>query len=108
MKDYNVQNNKFIKNGLVIADGLLIEIERLRVDRISDNVLSKYLDYFKTEIEKLKITIAKNPKLDWINLEEEIARLYALDPTLTGLTVNYIWKEGNRLAYYNHFILLKS
>jgi hypothetical protein len=100
MKDYNAQNNKFIKNGLVIIERVLIEIERLRIDRITDNLLLRFLDYFKTELEKLKLIIVYNPRFDWVNIQEEIDDLYTRDPNLTGIILYLDWKEGENRASY--------
>ena len=102
MKDYNVQNNKFINNGLTITEDLLTNIQRLKVDRITDVLLTGYLDYFTSQIEKFKTTIHKNPRFNWVEIQEEIDRLYKVDNNLTGIHLTIKWDEGNNLAYYNY------
>lgn len=76
MKDYNAQNNKFINDGLVIIERTLTDIERVRIERITDNFLLRFLDFLKSELEKLKSIIISNPRFDWINIQEEIDDLY--------------------------------
>ena len=108
MEDYNAQNNKFIKNGLVIIERVLTEIERLRIDRITDSLLLKTLDFFKTELEKIKTTIIRNPRFDWVNIQEEIDDLYRRDPNLTGVILRIDWKDGDNPAFYKYPIPPKS
>ncbi len=99
MKDYNAQNNKFIKNGLVIIERMLTEIERLKIDRITDVILLRFLTYFISEIEKLKIIISSNPRFEWILLQEQIDRLYSMDKNLTGINIQLNWKDGENRAF---------
>ncbi|WP_397445977.1 hypothetical protein [Polaribacter sp. R77954] len=108
MEDYNAQNNKFIKNGLVIIERVLTEIERLRIDRITDSLLLKTLDFFKTELEKIKTTIIRNPRFDWVNIQEEIDDLYRRDPNLTGMILYIDWKDGGNRGFYKYKIPPKS
>ena len=101
MKDYNVQNNKFVQNGLVIIERLSTEIARFKIDRITDNFLLKFLDYTLSELDKVKITIENNPRFIWVQIQEEIDRLYASDKSITGITVQLDWKQGGNRAFYN-------
>ena len=102
MKDNNVINNKFIHNGLVISEKLLIEVERLRIDRITDANLLRFLDFFILEIEKISTTIDKNPRFDWVEIQEEIDRSYAIDPNLTGAIIYFDWKSGENKIHINY------
>lgn len=108
MKDYNLQNNKFIKNGLVIAERILTEIERLKIDRITDVILLRFLAYFISEIEKLKVIISVNPRFEWELLQEEIDRLYSLDKNLTGINIQLNWKDGENRGFLIHNIKPRS
>ena len=100
MIDYNVQNNKFVQNGLVIIERLSTEIARFKIDRITDNFLLKFLDYTLSELDKVKITIENNPRFIWVQIQEEIDRLYASDKNLTGIDIRIEWKEGENRAFY--------
>ena len=104
MIDYNVQNNKFVQNGLVIINNLSTEITRLKIDRISDNLLLKFLDYTLSELDKIKITTENNPRFSWVLIQEEIDRLYSLDKNLTGINIKLDWKPGEKRACYNLII----
>ena len=104
MKDYNVQNNKFIKNGLVIVKRLFTDIERVRIERIRDVLLLRFLDFLKSELEKIKLIIVSNPRFDYVNIQEEIDRLYAKDPNITGIILHLDWKDGDNRAFYKHRI----
>jgi hypothetical protein len=108
MKDYNVENNKFVQNGLVIIDRLSTEIARFKVDRITDTFLLKFLDYCLSEIEKIKTTIDKNPRYEWVEIQEEIDRLYTLDNNLTGMIIYLDWKDGLNRGFYKHRINKKT
>ena len=44
MKDYNLDSNKFIQNGLVITERLFTDIERFKIDRITDIQLLRYIN----------------------------------------------------------------
>ena len=101
MKDYNALSNKFVLNGLVIIERLSTEIARFKIGRITDNLLLKFLDYVLSELDKIKITIEKNPRFIWVQIQEEIDRLYALDKSITGITVQLDWKQGGNRAFYN-------
>tara|TARA_R110002051_G_scaffold69946_1_gene125774 strand:+ start:2915 stop:3241 length:327 start_codon:yes stop_codon:yes gene_type:complete len=100
MKDYNAQNNKFIKNGLVIIERVLTEIEKLGIHRITDNLLLRFLNYYKIELKKLKSIIVSNPRFDWVNIQGEIDDLYRRDPNLTGIILYLDWNEGENRASY--------
>jgi hypothetical protein len=104
MKDYNVQSNKFIQNGLVITERLFTDIERLKIDRIRDTELLRYLDSFKSDLEKVKKTIIYNPRYEWVIIQEEIDRRYALDKNLTGMNLYLDWKDGGNRGFYEHRI----
>ncbi|MGJ8743817.1 hypothetical protein [Polaribacter sp.] len=100
MKDYNALNNKFVQNGLAILQSLSTEIVRLKIDRITDYFLLKFLDYTLCELDKIKITIENNPRFMWVQIQEEIDRLYTLDNSITGITVQLDWKQGGNRAFY--------
>ncbi|QXP72125.1 hypothetical protein H0I29_08695 [Polaribacter sp. R2A056_3_33] len=100
MKDYNALNNKFVQNGLVIIQSLSTEISRFKIDRITDKFLLKFLDYVLSELDKVKIAIENNPRFIWVQIQEEIDRLYALDKSITGITVQLDWKQGGNRAFY--------
>lgn len=104
MEDYNMQNNKFIKNGLVIIERQLIDIERLKIDRITDDNLLRHLEYYKDGFNKLKTIIVTNPRFNWVNIQEGIDRLYAMDPNLTGVNFQLDWKHGGNRAFIKHVI----
>lgn len=104
MKDYNVQNNKFIKNGLVIIEKLHTELSRYRIDRLNDDLLLKFLDYLILELDKIKIAIENNPRFQWVLIQEEIDRLYSEDKNLTGINIQLNWKDGENRGYLNYKI----
>ncbi|MCH3881711.1 hypothetical protein [Tenacibaculum aquimarinum] len=108
MKDYNAQNNKFIKNGLVIIERMLTEIERFKIDRITDDILLRFLTYLISEVEKLKIIISSNPRFEWVLLQEEIDRLYSMDKNLTGINIQLNWKDGEKRGLLIHNIKPRS
>ena len=108
MKDYNVQNNKFVQNGLVIIESLSTEIARFKVDRITDNFLLKFLDYTTSELKKIQSTIENNPRFEWTMIQEEIDRLYSLDKNLTGIDVRLEWKDGGNRGFFKYKINKKA
>lgn len=105
MKNYNEINNKFINNGISIAEDLLTDIERLKIDRITDELLLRYLDYFSLQIGKIINTIYINPRFNWIKIQQEIDRLYRVDNSYSGIRIILNWREGDNLAFYTHNII---
>lgn len=99
MKDYNLQNNKFVQNGLVIIERIQSDLGRLEIDRISDNLLLKHLYFYNAELEKVKLMIVKNPRFPYVLIQEEIDRLYSIDNNLTGMNIKLDWKEGENRGF---------
>ena len=64
----------------------------------------RFLDFFKSEMEKIKTTIVANPRFDWVNIQEEIDRLYVRDPNLTGVIIYLDWSDGENRASYKYRI----
>ena len=104
MEDYSLESNKFIQNGLVITERLFTDIERFKIDRITDTELLRYMDSFKSDLEKIKKTIINNPRFKWVIIQEEIDRLYGLDKNLTGINLYIDWKDGGSRGFYEHRI----
>ena len=104
MEDYSLESNKFIQNGLVITERLFTDIERFKIDRITDTELLRYMDSFKSDLEKIKKTIINNPRFEWVIIQEEIDRLYGLDKNLTGMNLYIDWKDGGKRGLYEHRI----
>ena len=104
MEDYRLESNKFIQNGLVITERLFTDIERFKIDRITDTELLRYMDSFKSDLEKIKKTIINNPRYKWVIIQEEIDRLYGLDKNLTGINLCIDWKDGGSRGFYEHRI----
>jgi hypothetical protein len=104
MKDYNRDSNKFIQNGLVITERLFTDFERLKIDRIKDVQLLRYLDSFKFDLGNIKKTIINNPRYEWVKIQEEIDRLYDLDKSLTGINFCIDWEDGGNRGFYKHRI----
>tara|TARA_B110000116_G_C16624378_1_gene485262 strand:+ start:560 stop:886 length:327 start_codon:yes stop_codon:yes gene_type:complete len=104
MEDYRLESNKFIQNGLVITERLFTDIERFKIDRITDTELLRYMDSFKSDLEKIKKTIINNPRYKWVIIQEEIDRLYGLDKNLTGMNLHIDWKDGGSRGFYEHRI----
>tara|TARA_R110002074_G_scaffold195789_8_gene362335 strand:+ start:2545 stop:2892 length:348 start_codon:yes stop_codon:yes gene_type:complete len=93
MKDYNLQNSKSISNGLTIIDRLSTEIERLKIDRITDAPLLRYLDHFIIELSKIRTLYIKNPRFDWVQIQEEFDLSYAKDKNQTGFYLIFDFKQ---------------
>lgn len=102
MEDYNIQNNKFSNNGYSIIEDLLMEIEKLKINRITDSLLLRNLDYFTDQIKRIEITIKNNPRFNWVKIQEEIDRLYKLDNKLIGVYLTIRWGAGNNFAHCNY------
>jgi hypothetical protein len=104
MKDYNGDSNKFIQNGLVITERLFSDFERLKIDRIKDVPLLRYIDSFKFDLENIEKTIINNPRYEWVKIQEEIDRSYDSDKNLTGMNLCIDWKDGGNRCFYKHRI----
>jgi hypothetical protein len=107
MEDYTIENNKFIRNGLIILERVRPEMARLKMDRIRDTLLCKHLDYYDAELDKVSNAIKQNPRFEWVKIQEEIDGLYSIDPNLTGMILHLDWKDGGNRGFLKHRIKSK-
>lgn len=100
MGDLNIQNRAINNSFVFIAENIQSEISKLRVNRLSDTLLNKHLNFYYDEIEKIKELAINNPRFKWQLLEQEIDLCYKRDRSLTGANVVFDWNDSttpNRL-----------
>jgi hypothetical protein len=93
MEDYKIKDNILTKNSLILIDRLQSEIDRLKIERIKDDLLLRTLNFFQTEIEKIRTLINENPKFDWLLFKNEANRLITIDKNLTGIKIELSHKK---------------
>lgn len=93
MEDYNLSNELFNNNLILIAESLQSEMHKLKVNRLSDFLLTKHLDFYTNEIDKIKKLTASNPRFKWQLLEQEIDASFKKDKSLTGVNIFFDWKH---------------
>ncbi|CAM1346377.1 hypothetical protein TCRASSO_30214 [Tenacibaculum crassostreae] len=93
MEDFNIQSESFNNNLILIADNLQSEMYKLKINRVSDFLLSKHLDFYTNEIDKIKGLMASNPRFKWQLLEQEIDSNFKKDKSLTGANIFFDWKH---------------
>jgi len=93
MEDYNAQDNALTNNAVTLLERNLTEIERLKLDRILDINLCRSLEYFSLQIKNSILLIQKNPRFDWVIIQNEIDRCYTLDKNATGVVIYLDWKD---------------
>lgn len=94
MTDYEIIGNSLEKKSLILLEGVLVELERLKIDRITELQLYRVFENLIVEIGKIETCIAENPRFDWVSLQNEIDDLYANDKNLNGVVIHMDWKEG--------------
>jgi hypothetical protein len=94
MTDYIIMDNSLKNKALILLEGVLVELERLKLDRIIELQLYRFFENLILEIGKIETCIAENPRFDWVSLQNEIDELYANDKNLNGVVIQMDWKEG--------------
>ena len=104
MKDFNSQNNGRTHVSLMLLERVQTDIERLRVERIADLNLRRFLERLQKELNDIKLVIVQNPRFKFDEIQQEIDRLYKIDNNLTGIIIYLDWKDGNNRAFFKHRI----
>ena len=99
MEDYNVQDNGLNKKVIVLLERILVELERLKIDQITDVTLCRNYENLIIEVKHIITLINENPRFDWVMLQEEIDRLYTLDKNLSGIILKLRWREGENFGF---------
>jgi hypothetical protein len=94
MVDYIKKDNKLKNDFLIIAEELDCELNKLKIDRITDKELNRYLDFFISQISKLIRLYNINPRFCWVDIQKEIDRLYNEDKSINGIIIFIDWFEG--------------
>lgn len=104
MEDYNTKDNGQTHKSLILLEKLQLENERLRVERITDLNLRRFLENQQKELDNLKTTIVQKPRFKYEEIQQEIDKLYKIDTNLTGIVIYLDWKDGNNRAFFKHRI----
>jgi hypothetical protein len=99
MEDYNVKDNGLTKKTIVLLERVLVELERLKIDKITDVTLRRNYENLISEVENIMTLINKNPRFDWVLIQKEIDRLFSIDSNLTGVILMLNWREGENWAH---------
>lgn len=92
MQDFNIKSELFKDNLISIADNLQSEICKLKINRVSDFLLTKHLDFYLNEIDKMKDLTINNPRFKWQLIEHEIDACFKQDKSITGVNILFDWK----------------
>ena len=69
---------------------------------ISQTIYNKYqnfvriLDYHLNKISIIENLISNNPRFDWMLIQNEMDRLFKVDPELTGYDIQFDFKESSK------------
>ncbi len=99
MEDLNAKDKNLTKSSLILIDRQQSEIERLKIERMRDYSLVRSLNYFQIENEKIRTLINENVRFDYVQIQNEIYRLYAQDKNLTGIILKLSWREGENFGF---------
>jgi hypothetical protein len=99
MKDYNLHNNALNNKAIVILERVLVELENLKIERITDVTLRRNYENLIAEVENVMTLINQNPRFDWVLIQNEIDRLFNIDKNLTGVILKLNWREGENWAF---------
>ncbi len=104
MEDFNANNNGQTHNALILLERLQTDTERLRIERITDLNLRRFLENQQKELDNLKTVIIQKPRFKYDVIQHEIDRLYKIDNNLTGIIIYLDWKDGDNRAFFKHRI----
>lgn len=104
MKDFNSQNNGRTHVSLMLLERVQTDIENLRVERIADLNLRRFLERLQKDLNDIKLVIVQNPRFKFDEIQQEIDSLYKVDNNLTGIIIYLDWKDGNNRAFFKHRI----
>jgi hypothetical protein len=100
------RDRKYTKSSIILIDRLMVDVFRLKIDRVTDEPLVKYLDYFESQLGKIEMTIRANPRYVWQELQDTFDYKYKNDKTITGASVNFNWNHKlppRRLDFFVNF-----
>lgn len=92
MENYSLQDNGLTNNSITLLERMLIDFQRLKVERILDTTLCRTLDYLDSQVNNVILLIHKNPRFDWIAIQNEIDECYTKDKNATGVEIYLDWK----------------
>ena len=100
------RDGKYTKSSLILTNQLITDVNRLITDRVTDEPLIKYLDYFESKLLKIERTIRANPRYVWCEIQDTFDFYYKTDKTITGADVAFTWNHSlpsKRLTYLVNF-----
>ena len=56
----------------------------------------RILDYHLNKISIIENLISNNPRFDWMLIQNEMDRLFKIDPELTGYDIQFDFKESSK------------
>ncbi|PQJ82699.1 hypothetical protein [Polaribacter glomeratus] len=92
-ENYNSLDKKYTKSLLIIADRLLCEMYRFKVDRLADDSLVKYIDFFIYEVKKIEMLGKANPRFLWQDFQDTIDFWYKKDKNITAAELIICWDD---------------
>ncbi len=93
MEDYKAQDNALTNNAVTLLERNLTELQRLQLERILDANLYRNLDHLSLQTKNAVLLIQKNPRIDWVTIQNEIDESYSKDKNATGVVIYLDWKE---------------
>lgn len=84
-----------IKNDILYhLDEMEKEIYNSKTIFNRDQNILRTLDWFLNKKSIIKDLISKDPRFDWVVIQNEMDRLYKIDPYLTGFNIQFDFKES--------------
>lgn len=93
MEDYKSQDNALTNNAVTLLERNLTELERLKLERILDINFCRTIEHLSLQIKNAILLIQKNPRFDWVIIQNEIDVCYLKDKNATGIAIYLDWKE---------------
>ena len=93
MENYNTQDTVLTNNAITLLERILVDLQRLKIERILDVTFCRTLDYLCSQLNNVKLLILQNPRFDWIAIQNEIDECYSKDKNATGVVIYLDWKE---------------
>jgi hypothetical protein len=99
MEDYNVNNNALTNNAVALLNNMLVELKRLKIDRILDTPFCRTIDHLSNQVENVKLLITENPRFEWVLIQKEMDSLFQRDRNLDGVYIKLSWRPGGNFGF---------
>jgi len=88
-------------------EDLKTEIKKTIIDRSKDYYLCRTLNSFMSSLDIIEDLVDVDPRFYWIKIQNEMARFYKIDPTLTGFQfyLDFVYVDNTIITEHRRALL---